>query len=240
MTALTSLRVKLFLDGADRQTIGKMAPDPMIQGFTTNPTLMRNAGVTDYASFAREAAASACNKPISFEVFSDDFETMEREARVIAAFADNVYVKIPVTNTKGKSSAPLIRKLSHEGIPLNITAIMTLDQVREVVEALAPDTKSIVSVFAGRVADTGTDPVPLMTEAVEILRRRPAAELLWASPRELLNVFQANACSCHIITATADLLAKLRLVGKDLKEYSLETVCMFYRDAAAAGYRLVD
>lgn len=240
MTLLKSLKIKLFLDGADEEIIGRMIGNPLIRGFTTNPTLMRKAGVLDYAAFARRMASLVGDRPISFEVFSDDFTAMEREARIIASFGPNVYVKIPVTNTEGTSSANLIRKLSREGIPLNVTAILTLDQVEEVAEALAQGTPAIVSVFAGRIADTGIDPVPVMAEGVRILQRRPEAELLWASPRELLNIFQANDCGCQIITATADVLGKLSLVGKDLKEYSLETVQMFYKDAAAVGYRLID
>jgi transaldolase len=240
MPSVQSLKIKLFLDGAELAAMRAMAAKPMIQGFTTNPTLMRKAGVADYAAFAREALQVVEGKPISFEVFSDDFATMEREARVIASWGGRTYVKIPVTNTKGESSAKLIKKLSAEGIALNVTAILTLDQVREVGAALSPATPSIVSVFAGRIADTGVDPVPVMSEAVEILAQRPKAELLWASPRELLNVFQADECGCHIITATADILGKLAIIGKNLQEYSLETVSMFYKDAKAAGYRLVD
>jgi transaldolase len=240
MASLDSLNVQLFCDGAELASIRSMAANPMIKGFTTNPTLMRKAGVTDYAAFAKEALSIVGGRSISFEVFSDDFPTMEREARVIASWGGNTYVKIPVTNTKGESSAPLIRKLSKDGVALNVTAILTLEQVADVAAALSPDVPSIVSIFAGRIADTGVDPVPLMTKAVEMLRSHPAAELLWASPRELLNVFHANDCGCHIITATPDLLAKLSLVGKDLATYSLETVKMFYSDASAAGYSLVN
>jgi transaldolase len=235
-----SLNVKLFLDGADIGAIQGLGKQAFIRGFTTNPSLMRKAGVTDYLSFAREAARLAGDKPISFEVFSDDFPSMEKEARILRGIGENVYVKIPVTNTESKSAADLVHKLSTEGIPLNVTAVFTLDQVREIGAALSPTTRSIVSVFAGRIADTGIDPVPVMSECVAILRNRPAAELLWASPRELLNVFQADACGCHIITATADILGKLDLVGKDHAGYSLETVKMFYKDAQAAGYRLID
>lgn len=238
MPSKQDLRIKLFLDGADLEAIKRMAPDPAIRGFTTNPTLMRKAGVTDYAAFAREAISLVGKKSISFEVFSDDFPAMEREARLIASWGGNTYVKIPVTNTKRESAAPLIKKLAADGIALNVTAIMTLDQVHEVGEALSPDVPSIVSVFAGRIADTGIDPVPVMAEAVRTLQKRPKAEVLWASPRELLNIFQANDCGCHIITATPDVLGKLKLVGKDLTDYSLETVKMFYSDAAAAGYKL--
>lgn len=240
MASVESLKVKLFSDGAELAAIRAMAANPLVKGFTTNPTLMRKAGVADYAAFAKEALLIVGAKPISFEVFSDDFAAMEREARIIAGWGGPTYVKIPVTNTKGESSAPLIRKLSAEGIALNVTAILTLAQVREVAGALARETPSIVSVFAGRIADTGVDPVPLMREAVEILRARPKAELLWASPREILNVFQADQCGCHIITATPDVLVKLSLIGKDLGAYSLETVRMFYADAKAAGYALDD
>ena len=240
MPKVQSLRIKLFLDGAELQSMKEaVASNPLIKGFTTNPTLMRKAGVTDYASFAREAIAAVGGRSISFEVFSDDFDTMEREAREIHTWGGNTYVKIPVTNTKGISSAPLIRKLSAEGIPLNVTAILTAAQVREVAAALASKTPSIVSVFAGRIADSGVDPMPIMRECAGILSNRPKAELLWASPRELLNIFQAEEVGCHIITATKDVLAKLSLVGKDLSQYSLETVQMFHRDAHAAGYQLV-
>ena len=240
MPSTNTIKVKLFCDGAEIGSIREMATNPQIQGFTTNPTLMHKAGVTDYQAFAREALSVTRGKSISFEVFSDDFETMEREAHVIASWGGNTYTKIPVTNTKGISASPLIRRLSADGMALNVTAILTLDQVREVADALAPNTPAIVSVFAGRIADTGVDPIPFMTEALAILKDKPKAELLWASPRELLNVFQADACGCHIITATPDVLKKLSLVGKDLNEYSLETVKMFYNDAKAAGFKLVD
>lgn len=240
MSAAPALTIKLFLDGADLDSMRRAARDPLIEGFTTNPSLMRNAGVADYAGFAREALSLIGDKAISFEVFADDFATMAREARVIASWGSNVYVKIPVTNTEGRSSAGLIRELSRDGIRLNVTAILTLDQVREVAAALAPETPSVVSVFAGRIADTGLDPMPVMREAAALLAGRPRAELLWASSRELLNVIQAEACGCHIITATADILAKLPMIGKDLGRYSLETVQAFHRDALAAGYRLVD
>lgn len=227
------------MDGADIKAIkAALATNPMIQGFTTNPTLMRNAGVTDYVTFAHQALAAAGGKPISFEVFSDDFAMMEREARIIASWGSGTYVKVPITNTKGELSTQLIRKLSADGIALNITAILTVEQIHHVAAALHRSTPSIVSVFAGRIADTGVDPIPLMSEGIRILRKLPSAELLWASPRELLNVFQADSCGCHIITATPDLLKKLSLVGKDLEGYSLETVKMFYDDAKAAGFRL--
>lgn len=233
------LKIKLFMDGADvegmRSAVARM---PHIKGFTTNPTLMRKAGVTDYAGFAREVLAAVDGRPVSFEVFSDDFCEMEREARIIHGWGPNASVKIPVTNTRGESAAPLIRKLAAEGVPLNVTAILTLDQVRDVAEALHEDTPAIVSVFAGRIADAGVDPVPLMTQARRLLDRLPRAELLWASPREVLNVVQAEAVGCHIITATKDVLAKLPILGRDLADYSLETVRMFWSDAREAGFRI--
>src|SRR5215475_9369749 len=226
MTAphVDKLRIRVFADGADLKNIRELAANPRIQGFTTNPTLMRGAGVTDYKAFSLDVLKVIGGRPVSFEVFADDFPTMEAQAREIATWGDNVYVKIPITNTKGESSGPLISRLAKAGVKLNVTAIMTLDQVKEVGEALDPAVPAVVSVFAGRVADTGRDPVPHMAQALELLRNRPKAELLWASPRELLNIFQADAIGCHIITATPDVLAKLALVGKDLDEYSLETV----------------
>ena len=238
MDRLGALRVKLFADGADLDGILHMYANPLIRGFTTNPTLMRKAGVSDYEAFARKVLATVPDRPVSLEVFADDFAEMARQARVIASWGPNVNVKIPVTNTRREFSGPVIRELSEAGVTLNVTAIQTLDQVRRVADALAPDAPAIVSVFAGRVADTGVDPVPLMREAVGVLARRPHAELLWASPREVLNVFQADDVGCHIITATNDILAKLPLVGKDLDDYSLETVEMFRRDALTAGYTI--
>jgi len=232
MTSVGNLRVKIFADGADFDGIMNMYANPMIKGFTTNPTLMRKAGVTDYEAFA------VPDRPVSLEVFADDFDEMERQALAIASWGRNVNVKIPVTNTKREFAGPLIRKLSAAGVALNVTAVFTLDQVRRVTECLAEDASAIVSVFAGRVADTGIDPVPLMAEAVQILEARPKAELIWASPRELLNVFQADAIGCHIITVTNDIIAKLSLVGKDQHDYSLETVRMFHRDATAAAYSI--
>jgi transaldolase len=237
-TTPTLPHIKLFMDGADIEQMKRTYGDSRISGFTTNPTLMRKAGISDYAAFAQSAIAAMPAKPISFEVFSDTLDAMEREARIIHGWGGNTYVKIPVTNTAGLSCAPLIRKLSAEGIALNVTAIMTLEQVAEVAEALDGRTRSIVSVFAGRIADTGVDPEPLMRSAVEILRAKPAAELLWASPRELLNLYHAARVGCHIITATSDVLGKLGLIGKDLKQYSLETVKMFYNDATAAGFKI--
>jgi transaldolase len=239
MPSIKDLKVKLYCDGAEIESIRKMARNPNIQGFTTNPTLMAKAGIADYATFAKEAITVVGDKCISFEVFSDDFDTMEREAHVIAGWGGHTYIKIPITNTKGESALPLIKKLAAAGMRLNVTALMTLEQVEGVAESLSSDVPAIVSVFAGRVADTGIDPIPLMEECLKILKGRPKAELLWASPRELLNVFQANDCGCHIITATPDVLNKLTLVGKDLSEYSLDTVKMFYNDAERAGFKLV-
>lgn len=239
MAKYDQLKIKLFMDGADVDSMRTAVETmPHIKGFTTNPTLMRKAGITDYTSFAKEVLAAVKGMPISFEVFSDEFAEMEREGRIIHSWGPNASVKIPVTNTRAESAAPLIKQLSSEGVPLNITAILTLDQVREVAEALHPDTPSIVSVFAGRIADAGVDPVPLMKEAAEILHSRPKAELLWASPREVLNVLQAEESGCRIITATKDILAKLPLFGKDLREYSLDTVKMFWNDAKAAGFKI--
>jgi len=238
MSEISNLKVKLFADGADLAGMKEMAANPLIKGFTTNPTLMRKAGVADYRSFALDVLKAIPDRPVSFEVFADDFAAMEKQAHEIASWGRNVNVKIPVTNTRGEFSGPLIERLSRAGISVNVTAILALDQVRRVTERLSADTSAIVSVFAGRVADTGRDPVPLMAEAVQILRAKPKAELIWASPRELLNIFQADAIGCHIITATNDILKKLSLVGKDLAGYSLETVEMFHKDAKAAGYTI--
>jgi transaldolase len=238
MTALEHLRVKIFADGADRDGMLEMARKSYIAGFTTNPTLMRKAGVADYRAFALSVLDAIHDRPISFEVFSDDFAEMERQAREIASWGDNVYVKIPVTNTAGEPSYGLVQRLAQAGVKLNVTALMTLEQVRRVSEALGDGAPSNVSVFAGRIADTGRDPVPIMAAAVELLKPFPRQELIWASPRELLNIFQADQIGCQIITVTADVLKKLDLVGKDLAEYSLETVQMFRDDAVKAGYRL--
>jgi transaldolase len=235
---LTELRTKIFADGAELDGMLAMYREPHIKGFTTNPTLMRKAGITDYRSFAKQVVAAIPDRPISFEVFSDEFADMERQAREIATWGPHVYVKIPVTNTRREPAYDLVHRLSHAGVKLNVTALMSLDQVRHVVEALKGGAPSNVSVFAGRIADTGRDPVPHMRAALEILRAEPNAELIWASPRELLNVFQAHEMGCHIITVTNDILKKLSLVGKDLDEYSLETVQMFYNDARAAGFEL--
>jgi transaldolase len=236
--AVNDLRVKLFADGADLHTIQQLAANPLIQGFTTNPTLMRKAGVTDYAAFARDVLQIVPDRSISFEVFSDDFSEMELQAYAIASWGANVFVKIPVTNTRGDFSGPLVSRLSAAGVQVNVTALLTLEQVDAVIKCLAPATASLVSVFAGRIADTGRDPVPIMAEAVRRLRARPHAELIWASPRELLNVIQADQIGCHIITATPDVLAKLPLIGKDLGEFSLDTVNMFRDDAVAAGFTI--
>ena len=238
MTNTNKLKIKLFADGADLNGIKEMAANPMIKGFTTNPTLMRKAGVTDYKAFALQVLDIIGGRSVSFEVFADDFKEMEAQAHEIASWGRNVNVKIPVTNTKGEFCGPLVERLSRDAVQVNVTAVMTVDQVRRVAERLAPGTPAIVSVFAGRIADTGRDPVAIMAESVDILRARPKAELIWASPRELLNVFQADAIGCHIITATNDILKKLSLVGKELDSYSLETVQMFYKDAQAAGYSI--
>lgn len=234
----TNLEIAIYSDGADVREMIAARDAGLVKGFTTNPTLMRKSGISDYEGFARQVLDAIGSMPISFEVFADEFDEMERQARKIATWGDTVYVKIPVTNTRGASAVPLIRSLSSSGVKLNVTAILTLQQVEEVVEALDPATPAIVSVFAGRIADTGVDPVPLMKEAASIVARRPKAELLWASPREILNIFQAQECGCRIITVTPDLLKKLSMVGKPLDELSLETVKMFYNDAAAAGYTL--
>jgi transaldolase len=238
MKTLNKLRVKIFADGADKAGMLEMYGKPHIHGLTTNPTLMKKAGIKDYKAFAKDALTVIRDKPVSFEVFSDDFAEMERQGKEIARWGDNVYVKIPVTNTRRESAASLVRKLSGSGVKLNVTALMTLSQVREITEALAADTPAYISVFAGRIADTGRDPLPLMTAALELMKLKPRAELIWASPRELLNIFQADDIGCHIITVTNDILKKLELVGYDLTEYSLDTVKMFFNDAAAAGFRL--
>jgi transaldolase len=238
MTTVDRLKVKIFADGADKAGMLEMYAKPYIKGLTTNPTLMRKAGLTDYRAFAKDILKVIPDKPISFEVFSDEFADMERQAMEIAGWGGNVYVKIPVTNTRREPSYELVRKLAKRKVKINITAIMTLAQVRDVVAALDPATPSYVSVFAGRIADTGRDPVPHMAEAVKLLKVNPKAELIWASPRELLNIFQADAIGCHVITVTNDILKKLSLVGFDLDDYSLDTVKMFYKDAVAAGFKL--
>jgi len=238
MTTVEKLTVKIFADGADKGGMLEMYAKPFIKGLTTNPTLMRKAGIRDYRAFAKDILAEIRDKPISFEVFSDDFGEMERQAVEIASWGDNVYAKIPVSNTRQEPAYALVKRLADRGVKVNVTAMMTLAQVRDVAAALNPEVASYVSVFAGRIADTGRDPVPLMTAAVELLKVVPAAELIWASPRELLNIFQADAIGCHVITVTNDILKKLSLVGYDLGAYSLDTVKMFHTDAAAAGFTL--
>ena len=238
MKRVEELSVKIFADGAEKAGMLEMYAKPFIKGFTTNPTLMHKAGLTDYRAFAREIVEAIPDRPISFEVFSDEFGDMERQAREIATWGDNVYVKIPVTNTRREPAYDLVRRLSEEGIKLNITAIMTVDQVRHIVDAVSEGAPSCISVFAGRIADTGRDPVPIMAECVGLLKAAPAAELIWASPRELLNIMQADAIGCHIITVTNDILKKLTLVGKDLSDYSLDTVKMFFDDGRKAGFTL--
>jgi transaldolase len=238
MTAIPKLKIKLFADGADKKGMLEMYERPWIQGFTTNPTLMRKAGVTDYRAFARDVLDAIRDRPISFEVFSDEFSEMDRQAREIASWGNNVYVKIPVTNTRGQTSYELVKTLSRAGIKLNVTAVFTLEQVRDVVAHLEPNTPAYVSVFAGRIADTGRDPMPHMAAALALVHMSPGAELIWASPRELLNVFHAEAVGCDIITMTNDLLAKLPSAGKDLGQFSLETVKMFRDDALKAGFAL--
>jgi transaldolase len=238
MSVAPKLKVKLFADGADLAGIKEMAANPAIKGFTTNPTLMRKAGVADYKAFALQALQVVGGRSISFEVFADEFGEMEKQAHEIASWGKNIYVKIPITNTNREFSGPLVERLSRAGVQVNVTALMTVDQVKRVTERLAPDTPAIISVFAGRIADTGRDPMPIMAEAVRIMKAKPKAELIWASPRELLNIVQAGEVGCHIITATNDILKKLSLVGKDLDQYSLETVEMFHKDAKAAGYSI--
>jgi transaldolase len=238
LKSISELSIKLFADGADKAGMLEMYARPHIKGFTTNPTLMRKAGVSDYCAFAKDILRAIPDRPISFEVLADEFEGMELQAHEVAGWGDNVYVKIPVTNTRGEPAYDLLKHLTRAGVKVNFTALMTLDQVREAAACVAGGAPCYVSVFAGRMADTGRDPVPMMAAAVELLRPLPNAELIWASPRELLNIFQADAIGCHIITVTNDILNKLSLVGKDLSEFSLETVRMFYSDACLAGYTL--
>lgn len=238
MKSLAELQVKIFADGADQASMLELYRNPLIKGFTTNPTLMRKAGVPDFEAFALAVLKTITDRPISFEVFSDEFDEMERQARKIAQWGQNVYVKIPITNTHGESSLPLAHHLAHSGVKLNVTALMTLEQVCGAREALAGGPPAFISLFAGRVADTGRDPVPLMAQAVDLLKMHRNLELIWSSPREVLNIFQADAIGCHVITVTSDLLKKLDLVGKDLTEFSLDTVKMFRNDALKAGYNL--
>jgi transaldolase len=233
---ISSLRVKIFADGADRATILQLAQDPNIQGFTTNPTLMRKAGVGDYEAFAKDIAAAIPDRPLSFEVLSDDFEEMEQQALRIASWGRNIYVKIPITNTRGESSARLIARLARQGVQMNVTAVMTLAQVDSVIPILRYGPPCCISIFAGRIADAGCDPLPILAGALIRIRAYPQIELIWASPREVFNIVQADNIGCHIITVTSDLLKKLPLLGRDLTEYSLDTVKMFFEDARAAGY----
>jgi len=236
----SNLNIKLFSDGADLDGIKAMAENDWIHGFTTNPTLMRKAGVVDYKAFACEVLKVVQDRPVSFEVFADDFDDMKHQALEIASWGKNVFVKIPVMNTQNQFSGSLIRELAKCRVQLNITAVMTAEQISAIVECLQDETSAIISVFAGRIADTGVDPIPIMREAIVAMQKKPKAELLWASPRELLNIVQANDIGCHIITATSDILKKLSLLGKDHHEYSLETVKMFYDDALSAGFTIPD
>jgi len=237
MANFKDLKIKIFADGADVNAMKQAYAEGIVKGFTTNPTLMKKSGVSDYEAFAKNVLKEITNLPISFEVFSDDFASMEREAKKIAGWGKNVNVKIPITNTKGESSIELIKKLSHEGLSLNITAMLTVEQVREVAKAISPKSNTIVSIFAGRIADTGSDPRPHMKEAAKILKGTNA-ELLWASSRQLFNIFEAEECGCQIITVTNDILKKMSMIGKDLSELSLDTVKMFYKDAQSAGYKI--
>lgn len=238
MTDATRLGVKIYADGADLESIIRLSEDPRISGFTTNPTLMRKAGVTDYESFAKELLDAIHKHPVSFEVCADDLDTMERQARKIGKWADNAYVKVPVTTTSGDPTTPIVARLSSEGIKVNVTAIFTLQQVEDVTKVLQNGAPSNISVFAGRIADAGVDPIPLVRDAIEIAAASPLTEIIWASPREVLNVVQAAEIGCHIITMTHDLLAKLDGLGRGLKEFSLATVKMFHQDALAAGLDL--
>jgi transaldolase len=238
-SSLDDLKIKVFADGADLAAISRMYANPRIQGLTTNPTLMRKAGIADYEAFAREVLQIVKDKPISFEVFTDDFKEMNREALKIAAWQDNVYVKIPITNTLGESSADLIKSLSKAGVKLNVTAMLTVRQVQTVIDVLDPEIPSVLSIFAGRIADTGVDPQPILSEALRIAKSQPKAEVLWASVREILNIFHAEQCGCHIVTVGHEILAKAhKMWGMDLEELSRQTVQMFADDAASAGYKL--
>lgn len=238
MNELKGLKVKIFADGANRLEMIRLSDNNLIQGLTTNPTLMNKAGVVDYAQFCKEICQEIKNKPLSFEVFSDDFLEMERQAEEISSWGNNVYVKIPITNTLGHSSKDLISRLAKKNVKLNITAIMTIEQVSNVLPNLNPEIPSYISIFAGRIADTGVDPLPIMVKALEMMKEHPLSELIWASPRELLNIFQADSIGCHVITVTSDILNKLPKIGYDLGAYSLDTVKMFRADALAAGYSL--
>ena len=235
---VNELKIKIFADGAEVETMVEMSKKPFIKGLTTNPTLMRKAGISDYKEFAKEVLTKIQDKPISFEVFSDNLREMIEQAIEIASWGENVNVKIPITNSEGIETTSVIKELSRMGIALNITAILTAGQVKNVIDALDGNSNAFISVFAGRIADTGRDPIPLMEEALKIMREKPKSELIWASPRELLNVIQADSIGCHIITATSDILKKLDIIGKDLTRYSLETVRMFRDDALASGYSI--
>lgn len=238
MPQFDKLKIKIFADGADVSVIAEMAKNPLIKGFTTNPTLMRKANVADYRAFALEVLSIIPTHPISFEVFSDDFEEMELQAREIASWGPNVFVKIPITNTLGEFSGPLIQRLSEGKVQLNVTAVMTVNQVKRVAAHLSETTPSNISIFAGRIADTGRDPIPMVRECVDFLKNRPNIEVIWASPREFLNLSHADSVGCHIITVTKDLLSKLPLMGKDLDQFSMETVQMFREDAVKAGFAI--
>ena len=238
MKKVEQLKVKIFADGAEKAGMLEMAEKSWVQGLTTNPTLMRKVGISDYKAFAKDILGLILQKPISFEVFSDEFPEMERQAMEIASWGENVYVKVPITNTRKEPIYPLIQKLVARKVKLNVTALMTLEQVKGTVEVLNPAVPSYISVFAGRIADTGRDPLPLMVDSLKVMKTNPKAELIWASPRELLNIFQADEIGCHIITVTNDILKKLSLVGYDLSEYSLDTVKMFYKDGKAAGFEI--
>jgi len=238
MPSVNDLNVKLFADGADLESMLELYKDPNIKGFTTNPTLMKKVGIKDYEKFAKQVLEVIPDRPVSFEVFADDLNEMVSQAKVISSWGSNVNVKIPVTNTKSESTGPIIKELAAMGVQLNITAVFTTMQVEEIANNLSLGTPAIVSVFAGRIADSGLDPIPVMSDCVKILNDLPSAELLWASPRELLNIIQADEVGCHIITATPGVLGKLKLLGKDLAEFSLDTVKMFYNDAQLAGYKI--
>ncbi|TET09984.1 MAG: transaldolase [Candidatus Atribacteria bacterium] len=235
---IEDMNIKIFADGADVHSMLKAKEEGIVKGFTTNPTLMRKAGVKSYEEFARTVLKNITDLPVSFEVLSDDFKIMEKEAREIGSWGENVYIKIPITNTKGEYSYPLIKKLSAGGLKINVTAILDISQVKPLINILGKNTYSIVSIFAGRIANTGRDPIPIMKTVVELFKERPKTEILWASPRELLNIFQANEIGCHIITVTNDILAKRKFIGMDLKELSLETVKLFYNDAVASGFKI--
>tara|TARA_Y100000591_G_C21805671_1_gene684714 strand:+ start:821 stop:1537 length:717 start_codon:yes stop_codon:yes gene_type:complete len=238
MTQLSKLEIKIFADGADIQEMLKLSENSLIKGFTTNPSLMKSAGVKDYKNFAEEILSKIKNKPISFEVFSDELDEIERQAEEISKWGKNVYVKIPITNTKNQSTSEIIYRLSNKGISCNITAIFTLNQVKQVLEVLNKNTPNIISIFAGRIADTGIDPSEIMRQSVEIAKSNTNSEILWASTREVLNIFQAENLGCHIITVPHDLLKKLKNINKDLNKYSLETVSSFYKDAVKAGFKI--